>query len=67
MKQLKIPCPNVNEQKTIAEYIESKLSNILKLEKRIGESIIQLKEYREALITAAVTGQIDVRKEVLHE
>jgi len=31
---------------------------------RVGEAIERLKEYRTALISAAVTGEIDVRKVV---
>lgn len=61
-----IPCPlpPVEEQVQIALWIESKIQNILNSEKTINQSIDTLKEYREALITSAVTGQIDVRKEV---
>jgi type I restriction enzyme S subunit len=63
LKQLRIPRPKVEEQKLIAAHIEEETSGILSLEQKIEKSVKQLKEYREALITAAVTGQIDVRKE----
>lgn len=67
LKQLRIPRPNVEEQIKIAEYTERNVSNILRMEQKIVLSVKQLKEYREALITAAVTGQIDVRKEAVNE
>lgn len=56
--------PTVNEQKMIVEHIDS----IIESEKvqigKIQQSIALLKEYRSALISAAVTGKIDVRGEV---
>lgn len=67
LKQLRIPCPKIEEQKQIASHIEKKVSNILLVEKKIKKSISKLKNYREALITAAVTGQIDIRKEAINE
>jgi type I restriction enzyme S subunit len=57
----------VEEQKYIADYLDGKVSEYMNLEGQITTSVNQLKEYREALITAAVTGQIDVRKEVVNE
>lgn len=33
---------------------------------KVREAIDRLKEYRTALISAAVTGKIDVREEVAH-
>lgn len=55
------PLPPVNEQRQIVEHIRRKSRAMDALSVRIGEAIERLHEYRSALITAAVTGQIDVR------
>jgi type I restriction enzyme S subunit len=56
-------CPPMKEQQTIAEYIGSETTLIDSLISKTEESINLLKEKRSALITAAVTGKIDVREE----
>lgn len=54
--------PSVEEQKEIVAYIESKVRQINLLLSRTERSMELLKEHRAALITAAVTGKIDVRE-----
>ena len=54
--------PPINEQSTISRYLDTETSRIDRLVIRIEEAIERLQEYRKALITAAVTGKIDVRK-----
>jgi type I restriction enzyme S subunit len=52
----------MDEQRTILKYIEVKTgdySNKINLQKT---SIDRLQEYRQALITAAVTGQLDIEE-----
>jgi len=56
--------PPKEEQKEIVEYLNSELEEYDKSIKKIREGIDRLKEYRTALITEVVTGQIDVRGEV---
>jgi len=56
-----IPLPLEAEQKLIVAYIEAETKKIEKLFDQITLAIIRLKEYRTSLITAAVTGKIDVR------
>ena len=59
--QFKILVPPLGEQYEIVEFLQTELEEI---EKSIGvsiRSISSLQEYRSALITAAVTGKIDVR------
>jgi len=53
--------PPLGEQKDIVAYIDAKAGKIDTLVRKIRESINTLREYRTALITAAVTGKIDVR------
>ena len=57
-------CPPVAEQKAICSYLDREIARIDALISRIGEAIEKLKEYGSALISAAVTGKIDVRGEV---
>ena len=49
------------EQSQIAEFLDNKTTKIDKLANKASEAIDILNEYRTALITAAVTGKIDVR------
>ncbi|ADD68234.1 restriction modification system DNA specificity domain protein [Denitrovibrio acetiphilus DSM 12809] len=62
-KELSFPVPPYEEQQAIAEYISSETILIDSLISKTEESISLLKEKRSALITAAVTGKIDVREE----
>ncbi|TCO75818.1 restriction endonuclease subunit S [Chromatocurvus halotolerans] len=56
------PClmPPLDEQDEILARLDANLDTYTALGEKIHASIDQLKEYRSALITAAVTGQIDV-------
>ena len=57
---LKIP---ICEQRQIADRLDREIDRIEKLTLKTQLSINLLKERRTALITAAVTGQIDLREE----
>jgi type I restriction enzyme S subunit len=59
---LALPLPPLDEQKTIAQYLDKKTAEIDLQKAKIQEAIERLKEYRTALITNAVTGKIDVRQ-----
>ena len=56
--------PSKDEQKAIAEFIVETLKEAENVRSKIQEGVKHLSEYRTALISAAVTGQIDVREEV---
>jgi type I restriction enzyme S subunit len=51
------------EQRAIASFLEEQIRKIDALIQKMREGIDSLKEYRTALISAAVTGKIDVREE----
>ena len=53
--------PPKEEQKMIAEYIDNKVEKIFMSIEKLEKSIQKLKEYRQSLISEAVTGKIDVR------
>lgn len=57
-----IPC--IEEQTSIATYLDRETSKIDRLVEKVEAAIGRLQEYRTALITAAVTGKIDVREVV---
>lgn len=57
------PYPPTEQQKEIVQYIHIESDKIDSLISKTEESINLLKEKRSALITAAVTGKIDVREE----
>ena len=58
----KIAIPSIEEQIGVADYLESKFEKINLLTSETNKSIELLKEHRTALISAAVTGKIDVRE-----
>jgi type I restriction enzyme S subunit len=53
--------PPPAEQRAIADYIDRETNKIDRMMAKVEEAIERLQEYRAALITAAVTGKIDVR------
>ena len=55
--------PLFEEQKAIAAFLDCETWRIDTLTTKVRESISKLREYRTALISAAVTGKIDVRGE----
>lgn len=59
-----VAIPPVSEQQRIADALDSECKVILELIDETNNSISLLKEHRSALISAAVTGKIDVREEV---
>jgi len=60
LRRLRFPTPPSLEQKEIANFIDKEVVNLESMVKRIETAIARLEEYRSALITNAVTGQIKV-------
>jgi type I restriction enzyme S subunit len=59
-----IALPPLSEQRAIATFLDRETAKIDALIAKVREAIERLKEYRTALISAAVTGKIDVREVV---
>jgi len=59
---LRVPVPELAEQIEISAFLDKETAKLEKLKLDSERSITLLQERRSALITAAVTGQIDVRK-----
>jgi type I restriction enzyme S subunit len=55
------PLPSLDEQDQIVAVIRKETARIDALMAKVREAIERLKELRTALISAAVTGKIDVR------
>lgn len=55
------PVPSINEQNDIADFVQKTLSKFDDLTQKALKQIELLQERRTALISAAVTGKIDVR------
>ena len=64
IKEIKVAVPSARGQQYIADFLDCKIAGIDALVDKINQSISTLHEYRSALITAAVTGKIDVRGSV---
>jgi len=64
IKQLVVAVPPAREQREIASFCSRTYENIQRLIMEIHRGIVCLSEFRTALISAAVTGKIDVREEV---
>jgi type I restriction enzyme S subunit len=64
IKDLRMPIPPLEEQIKIVDKLNREKQIIEKAITKIEEQINELEKYRQALITAAVTGKIDVREEV---
>ena len=62
LSNFRIPAPPLDEQLRIVDYIGEKTRRTDTLIAKTERSIELLKEHRSALITAAVTGKIDVRE-----
>ncbi|MCC6351913.1 MAG: restriction endonuclease subunit S [Fimbriimonadaceae bacterium] len=63
LKQLWVPAPEIEEQDRITEFLDRQVGQLQRVMDAQESAIEKLQEYRSALITAAVTGKIDVRQE----
>jgi type I restriction enzyme, S subunit len=64
LAELLLPGTSVPEQRAIAAFLDRETARIDALVSKVCEAIDRLKELRTALISAAVTGKIDVREEI---
>ncbi|MBF0178398.1 MAG: restriction endonuclease subunit S [Magnetococcales bacterium] len=58
-----VALPAEVEQTVIATYLDRETAKLDRLTEKVKTAITRLQEYRTALITAAVTGKIDVREQ----
>ncbi len=60
MKNIEIPIPPLSEQRAIVSYIEAKTASINKLIDAYQQQVERIKEYKQRLISDAVTGKMNV-------
>lgn len=58
------PIAPPEEQRIIADFLDHETAKLDRMVEKVEAAIERLREYRTALITAAVTGKIDVRKKI---
>lgn len=58
-----LPRPSPHEQQAIVLFLDQETATLDALIAKVGDAIDRLKELRTALISAAVTGKIDVRED----
>jgi type I restriction enzyme, S subunit len=63
LRQILLPTPPPSEQKTIADYLDTKTAQIDQIIQTINTQIEKLKELRKTLINDVVTGKIKVISE----
>ena len=62
LQNFPVVVPPIDEQAAIVDFIDRETARIDALVAKINDAIAHLNEYRTALISAAVTGKIDVRR-----
>ena len=67
LARLVVPSIPLEEQRRIVQYLDEATRRIDRLVAKVNEAIDHLNEYRTALISAAVTGKIDVREPARNE
>jgi type I restriction enzyme S subunit len=63
-RSVTVPVPPESDQRAIAAFLDRETARIDALVDKVCAAIDRLKELRTALISAAVTGKIDVREEI---
>lgn len=67
LMEIPMAIPPLEEQKQIIEFVDAQRGRVIRVCEECTEMIAVLQERRSALISAAVTGQIDVRGQVPEE
>lgn len=60
ISDFKLPVPPLAEQQAIADFLDAKTAKIDELISELTKQIDELSEYKQAVITEAVTGKVDV-------
>ena len=65
LRSIRVPTPPLDEQAAIAAFLDRETEKIDALISKVHKAIELLKELRTGLVSAAVTGKIDVREETV--
>jgi type I restriction enzyme S subunit len=60
IKKFPVPCPPPSTQRAIADYLDRETARVDDLVDKVNTQIGLLREHRQALITGAVTGEIEI-------
>lgn len=60
IRELPVPLPPLDEQERRVRNMKARLAQLTALDEHVAEHIARLREYRSSLISAAVTGQLDI-------
>lgn len=63
IKSAQLPIPPLDEQTAIASFLDRETARLDSLISKVNTAVKLLEEFRTALISAAVTGKIDVRED----
>ena len=61
LREHRVPWPPVDEQDAIVGYLDAERDRLADLNGALTRQLALIQEHRQALITAAVTGEIDIR------
>jgi restriction endonuclease S subunit len=64
-KNLFLPIPPLEEQKTISQILQKKVNELDLLVVKEADRINLLKEYRQSLISSTVTGKVRVKEDII--
>jgi len=64
--EFRVPVPPFRDQQAIADRLDSRTKALAETTARLERQIVLLREYRQALISAAVTGKLDVTRDGAH-
>lgn len=62
IRNIKISTPPIEEQQQIVSYVENETSEIDEAKQLIEQEIKLIEEYKQSLISEAVTGKVDLRE-----
>ena len=63
LESVPLAVPPLDEQRAVAAFLDRETAKLDALIAKVNEAIAHLHEYRAALVSAAVTGKIDIREE----
>ncbi len=60
LAEFRVPLPPLSVQRAIADVLDAQTEEIDQVRTALAEQVVCIREYRQALITAAVTGQLNI-------
>jgi type I restriction enzyme S subunit len=58
--EVRVPVPPDEQQRAMADYLENQTTSIGTAQRSLRKQMLLLEERRQALITAVVTGELDI-------